>query len=131
MLALMRLHMVDPPLFLPMAARSFAVMSTSVPDEFGIAFHRRMAARLERVGEGLERHFTRLARGEGSALLRRSYAMILGLWQISPARGADSERMATTSDGTVASMFSSRELDRALRALWHGSLNAPATRLKE
>ena len=88
MLALMRRHMVEPPLFLPMASRAFGVMSTIGPDAFGIAFHRRMADRLERAGAGLERHFGELARGEGSALLRRSYALILGLWQISLARGA-------------------------------------------
>ena len=50
MLAVMRRHMVEPPLFLPIASRAFGVMSTSGPDAFGIAFHRRMADRLERAG---------------------------------------------------------------------------------
>jgi AcrR family transcriptional regulator len=127
MAAVMRRHMVEPPLFLPMAARSFGAMSTSGPDAFGVAFHRRMADRLERAGAGLERHFTQLARGEGSALLRRSHALILGLWQIALAHGAATERTATASDIAASPMLQPRELDRALRALWHGSLNA-ATR---
>ena len=128
MLAVMRRHVVEPPLFLPMASRAFGVMSTSGPDAFGIAFHRRMADRLERAGAGLERHFGELARGEGSALLRRSYALILGLWQISLARGAGTEHAVTRSDATASPGVPPRELDRALRALWHGSLHAPATR---
>jgi len=128
MLAVMRRHVIEPPLFLPMASRVFGVMSTIGPDAFGIAFHRRMADRLERAGAGLERHFGELARGEGSALLRRSFALILGLWQLSLARGAGIERTATPSGAGASSGVEPRELDRALRALWHGSLHAPATR---
>ena len=127
MLAVMRRHVVEPPLFLPMASRAFGVMPTSGPDAFGIAFHRRMADRLERAGAGLERHFGELARGEGSALLRRSYALILGLWQISLARGEGAERTATPSAASASPGVLPRELDRALRAMWHGSLDAPAT----
>ncbi len=128
MLALMWRHMVEPPLFLPLAARAFDVISASASDEFGVAFHRRTADRLDRLGAALERHFTKLARGEGASLLRRSYALILGLWQISPALRSDSERAAMPSGATASHVFHPREFDRALRALWHGSLSAPATR---
>jgi AcrR family transcriptional regulator len=128
MLALMRRHMIEPPLFLPTASRSFGAMSASAAGELGIAFHRRMADRLARAGGELERHFTQLARGEGCALLQRSHALILGLWEIARARGADAERAAMTTEVSSSSTFRARELDRALRALWRGSLNAPATR---
>jgi AcrR family transcriptional regulator len=131
MLALAQKHIVDPPLFLPMASRCFGVMARSVPEEFGIAFHLRMADRLERAGAGLERHFPQLDPGAGLALLRRSYALILGLWQMSLARGAESERAALAPGVAASPVFVwsyPHELDRALRALWHGSLGAPATR---
>ena len=128
MLAVMRRHVVEPPLFLPLAWRAFGAISTSGPDALGVAFHRRMADRLERAGAGLERRFGELARGEGSALLRRSYALILGLWQISLARGAGAERTATPSDAGASPGVEAREVERALRALWHGSLHAPAKR---
>lgn len=130
MLALTRRHIVEAPLFLPMASRCFGVMSQGVPEAFGIAFHRRMAERLERAGAGLERHFRALARGEGLALLRRSYALILGLWQMSLARGEEvaQGRAAPATGASPVFLWSyPAELDRALRALWQGSLGAAET----
>ena len=131
MLTLTQRHMVEPPLFLPMASRCFGVMSQGVPAEFGIAFHLRMADRLERAGAGLERHFGELARGEGLALLRRSYALILGLWQMSLARGTDGAHagMAPVVSASPVFVWSyPAELDRALRALWQGSLATPTAK---
>ena len=52
MLALTRRHMVEPPLFLPLASRCFGLMAQSVPAEAAIAFKQRMAERLERAGAG-------------------------------------------------------------------------------
>ena len=127
MLALTQRHIVEPPLFLPMASRCFGVMSQGVPEEFGIAFHLRMADRLERAGAGLERHFGELARGEGLALLRRSYALILGLWQMSLARGIEGAHAGVAPVVSASPVFVwsyPAELDRALRALWQGSLAA-------
>src|SRR6266478_3761221 len=46
-------HIVRPPLFLPLAARCFALMAQSIPAEAAAAFRERMAARLERAGAGL------------------------------------------------------------------------------
>ena len=62
-------HIVDPPLFLPLASRCFGLMAHSVPGETALAFKQRMATRLERAGAGLERHFPTLPRGGGVALL--------------------------------------------------------------
>ncbi len=41
------------------------------------------AERLQKAGAGLERHFAELQPGDGLALLRHSYALIIGLWQMS------------------------------------------------
>jgi AcrR family transcriptional regulator len=128
MLALTQRHIVAPPLFLPMASRCFGVMAQGAPEAFGIAFHRRMASRLERAGAGLERHFRGLAAGDGVALLRRSYALILGLWQMSIARGGEGERAALAPNPAVFLWHYPEELDRGLRALWHGSLGAASRR---
>src|SRR5512139_1855436 len=89
MLRLTRRHLVEPPLVLPLAARCFGLMAHSVPVDAATAFKQRMAARLERAGAGLERHFPGLAPGDGVALLRRSYALIIGLWQMSAASGSE------------------------------------------
>ena len=38
-----------------------------------------------RAGTGLERHFPELGGSGGMQLLRHSYALIIGLWQMSAA----------------------------------------------
>ena len=61
-LALTHRHMVEPPLFLPLAARCFGMMGQGVPTEAAFAFKQRMAQRLQRAGAGLDAPFSR-ARG--------------------------------------------------------------------
>lgn len=123
-LALTHEHIVEPPLFLPLAARCFGVMGQSVPVEIAIAFKQRMVGRLTAAGEGLERHFAELAPGDGVALLRQSYALMLGLWQMS----GDSGLSRVTCGGGAAQAGSAldysypAELDRALLALWNGTI---------
>jgi len=124
MLRLTRRHLVEPPLVLPLAARCFGLMAHSFPDDAGTAFKQRMAARLERAGAGLERHFPQLAAGDGVALLRRSYALIIGLWQMS-ASGADCAPCAPRGPDGASPVFVWHypdELELALRALWQGTV---------
>src|SRR5437763_7119079 len=125
MLALTRRHIVEPPLFLPLASRCFGMMAHSLPIETAMAFKQRMAARLERAGEGLERHFPTLPPGAGVALLRRSYALILGLWQMAvTAEGAALCPMTGPGASPVVAWSFPVELDTALRALWQGMIGA-------
>ena len=126
MLVLTHQHLVLPPLFLPLASRCFGLMAHSLPPETAKAFKQRMAARLERAGAGLERHFSTLPGGGGVALLRRSYALILGLWQMSPSAEGDRAHcvMAGPAASPVFAWSYPTELDVALRALWHGMIGA-------
>jgi AcrR family transcriptional regulator len=127
-LVLTHRHMVDPPLFLPLAARCFGMMGQSVPAEAGVAFKQRMAARLQRAGAGLERHFPELRPGQGVALLRHSYALILGLWQMSAHHAAAATcTMATADAAPLMSFAYPEELDRALVALWAGTVGTAGT----
>ena len=122
-LALTHAHMVDRPLFLPLAARCFGTMGQNVPAETGLAFKQRMAERLSKAGAGLERHFPELAAGDGVALLRRSYALIIGLWQMSAqSAGAGCPAAVSGGESAVFAFAYPAELDRALRALWSGSV---------
>jgi len=121
-LSLTHEHIVAPPLFLPLASRCFGMMSQSIPEASAGAFKLRMAERLEHAGEGLERHFPALARGQGLELLRHSYALILGLWQM-----AGSAVCPAGSQGAVPAALAFSypdDLDRALRALWQGAMGA-------
>ena len=120
--ALTRTHIVAPPLFLPLASRCFGVMDQNVPAEVARAFKQRMADRLERAGAGLERHFPELSVGGGVVLLRHSYALILGLWQMA---GDASNRGASASTTPASKVFGwsyADELADALGALWEGTL---------
>jgi AcrR family transcriptional regulator len=119
-LALTHEHIVEPPLFLPLAARCFGLMAQSIPAGPALAFKQRMAERLTRAGTGLERHFGQLTPGAGLALLRHSYALILGLWQMS-GQSFCAAGPAEAAPPALAYAYP-EELDRALIALWNGTI---------
>jgi AcrR family transcriptional regulator len=130
LLAVTNEHIVSPVLFLPLAARCFALMAHSIPAPAANAFRERMAARLERAGAGIERHFPRLAAGEGVARLRHSFALTLGLWQMSSGAGcaAAIATVATSGERVNSTAFVRdypQDLARALRALWQSVSIAP------
>jgi len=120
-LDVVRRHMIEPPLFLPLASRCFGVMRQEIEPAIMLAFKQRMAGRLQRAGAGLERHFSGLEPGGGVALLRHSYALVLGLWQMSPPSKSDPAKRRDAAGATLASPVRD-DLDRALIALWHGTL---------
>jgi AcrR family transcriptional regulator len=127
-LVLTQRHMVEPPLFLPLAARCFGMMGQGVPAETTFAFKQRMAKRLQRAGGGLERHFPHLPAGAGVALLRHSFALIIGLWQMSAdsAGGDCTVDLAAAEPETLGTRYPD-ELDCALRALWEGTVGRPSS----
>lgn len=126
MLALMHRHLVEPPLFLPLAARCFGAMAHGIPPDTALAFKQRMALRLERAGAGLERHFPALPAGGGVTLLRRSYALIVGLWQMSAGEGGGSHCAMTGPGALPAFAWTyAAEVEAALRALWRGMVGLP------
>jgi len=119
MLALTREHMVDDPIYLPLATRCFGLMATRMPPETAAAFMERMGGRLQSAGAGLERHFPALPPGGGLALLRRSYALIIGLWQLSSAHAAQGEEAGACPAGHFVY---ADEIGAALAALWEGTI---------
>jgi len=127
LVGLVRTHIVARETFLPLATRCFGLLGTEVPREAAAAFRARMAERLATAGAHLDRRFPRLSPGAGVALLRHSYALILGLWQMSAANAPAS----IEADDTCAIRPGDYpdELSRALHNLWLGSLGigAPST----
>ena len=138
MIALTRQHLIAPPLLLQLAARCFGMMAQGIPPAAAAEYRQRVSDRLLRAGAGLERHFPELGPGGGARLLRHSYALIIGLWQMSEAGGATCMAEAEPSPTSQARgvpcaavseppppAFAWRyddELERALRALWGGSI---------
>jgi hypothetical protein len=128
MAALTRDHIIAPPLFLPLASRCLGMMAHTIPQEPAAAFHQRMLARLARAGAGIERHFRQLKPGDGVTLLRHSYALIIGLWQLYGAKG-DALRCPATGltlegAGDAFKFTYPDDLQRALDDLWRGALGA-------
>jgi len=117
--ALTREHMIERPTFLPLATRCFGIVQADVPQETALAFKARMFERLAGAGAALERHFPVLPPGGGIALLRHSYALIVGLWQMSSHADALAPGIAACA---AAPPDYPAELDRALRALWEGTI---------
>ena len=116
-MALTRTHIVEQPTFLPLATRCFGILETEVPRQVALAFKERMAERLQAASVGLERHFPELSPGGGVALLRHSYALIVGLWQMT----ANQDELVAGTCHIDALDYPS-ELQRALDALWEGTI---------
>jgi AcrR family transcriptional regulator len=119
-MALTRTHIVERPTFLPLATRCFGLLETEVPRQVAIAFKERMGERLQAASVRLERHFPELSPGRGVALLRHSYALIVGLWQMTANQN---ELVAGTCN--IDSLDYPSELERALGALWSGTIGRP------
>ena len=99
------------------------MMGQGVPPEAASAFKQRMAQRLQRAGAGVERHFPDLPAGGGVGLLRHSYALIIGLWQMSgDSAGGDCALDMAVADPVVFGWRYADELESALRALWEGTV---------
>ena len=119
-LAITGTHMVEQPTFLPLATRCFGIMGTQVPLDAAVAFKGRMAARMRDAAAGLERHFSELPPGGGVPLLRHSYALILGLWQMSSTQVV--ELPEGVDECPMVDFHYADELARGLRALWRGTV---------
>ena len=117
---LMLEHTIGAPAFLPLATLVAGLMNKGVSPDAAMAFEQRIAARLWAAGELLCAHFPLPDGASGVRLLMRSYALILGLWQLVGCCRHD------YADDEISAMLRpdyASELDAALRALWHGTFN--------
>jgi len=75
-------HILNAPAYMPLGACCIGFAGDAVPLEAALQFQTSMTQWLLAAGEGLERHFTKLAPGEGVRLLKHSYAMMIGLYSL-------------------------------------------------
>lgn len=120
MMRLTREHIVGVSAFLPLATLVAGLMHKGVSPEASQSFDRRIAERLTTAGELLCDHFPLPDIAGGVRLLMRSYALILGLWQL-----VGCAQPICTSPDVSAMMLPDypSELDAALRALWRGTFD--------
>ena len=80
MIALAGEHLLNAPTYMPLGTVCMGFAADAVPLEAAKNFQVNMTHWLLTAGVGLERHFTKLAPGEGVRLLKHSYAMMIGLY---------------------------------------------------
>ena len=80
-----------------------------------------IGARLQRIGATVETMYPALKKGEGARLLIRSYALMLGLWQLT-APSAAREQLLARSELSVFRLEYRAQLEAALYALWRGTV---------
>lgn len=120
MMELVGEYIVNAPAFLPLATLVAGLMYKGITPEAAQAFDERIAEHLKATGTLLLNHFPLPDAESGVRLLMRSYALILGLWQL-----VGGEQPICTHPDVSAMMLPGypAELDAALRALWHGTFN--------
>ena len=124
MMELVGLHIVRKPAFLPLATLVAGLMYKGITPEASQEFEERISENLMAAGALLCNHFPLPDLESGARLLMRSYALILGLWQLV---GSD-QPICTNPEFTAIMMPDyASELDAALRALWHGTFNQETT----
>lgn len=75
-------HLISAPIYMPLGACCIGFAPDAVPLAAAQHFQSQMVTWLMAAGEGLERHFPKLAAlgaGEGARLLKHSYAIMIGL----------------------------------------------------
>jgi AcrR family transcriptional regulator len=120
MMLLTRDHVINVPPFLPLATLVAGLRHKGVTREAAEAFDRLLAEQMTAAGQLLCVHFSLPDAASGVQLLMRSYALILGLWQL-----IGSDQPICTSPGVSAMLLPDylSELDAALRTYWQGALN--------
>jgi AcrR family transcriptional regulator len=116
-----RAHYIAAPGRLALTSWCFAKMDREMPLADAIAFKLRVGAAVAAAGTALEAHFPTLAPGAGARLLQHSLALMVGLYQfIHP-----NQRFGRALDRSGLEVYMrdfDAEVERALRALWTGSV---------
>jgi AcrR family transcriptional regulator len=118
-------HIVSVSAFLPLATLVAGLRHKGVTPEVAEAFDQLIAEQLMKAGNLLRNHFPLPDANSGVRLLMRSYALILGLWQL-----IGSEQPICSSPDVSAMLLPDylSELDAALCMLWQGAIKETANR---
>ncbi len=112
------LHLIQPQVVLPLAALIGGVLHKKAHPEAVDAFEQRLAERLRLAGSLLYRHFPLPDELSGVRLLMRSFALILGLWQLI---GREKPMCGSPEISAMLLPDYPSELHAALYALWQGA----------
>lgn len=121
-------HVLAHPAILRLAALSSAVLERNIEATLALRFRRGLARHLTVAGQKLEAALPGLEAGDGARLLRRSHALLLGLWQTTEPAPVVREVLAA-DEMALLRVDLEREARAALLALWRGTpgLQSPGT----
>ena len=108
------------PEFLPLAANCRGMLETNIGAEAALAYKQCVGVRLAKIGARLEVLFPMLAKGQGVGLLMASYALMIGLWQISDPPAC----LVSSMERPEMRMFKvdlEKQLGAVLVNLWEGA----------
>jgi AcrR family transcriptional regulator len=108
------------PEFLPLAANCRGMLETNIGTEAALAYKQSIGARLTQIGMRLEQLFPTIGKGQGVGLLMASYALMIGLWQISDPPACLANVMERP-DMRLFRVDLEKQLNAALVNLWEGA----------
>jgi len=111
------------PEFLPLATNCRSMLETNTSTDAALEFKLAIGARLSGIGARIEALYPHLARGDGMAMLMSTYALMIGLWQLTDPPACLREAMQRPELSMFRIDFE-KQLAAALLALWAGSIGA-------
>ncbi|SRR5258706_1565021 len=108
------------PAFLPLAVQCPS-FERNADLEIVVRCKAGIAERLQGLGGAVESLYPALRRGDGAKLLIRSYALMLGLWQLT-APNPVRQQLVERSELAVFKLDYLTQLEAALYALWRGTV---------
>jgi len=111
------------PEFLPLATNCRSMLESNASADAALEYKLAIGQRLAAIGARIEALYPQMRPGEGMALLMGSYALMLGLWQLTDPPACLREAMQRPE----LSMFHvdfEKQLAAALLAIWAGTVGA-------
>jgi AcrR family transcriptional regulator len=109
------------PEFLPLATNCRGMLEANASAQAALEYKLALGVRLSAIGARIEELYPSLARGDGMALLMNSYALMIGLWQITDPPACLREAMQRPELSMFRIDFD-KQLAAALLALWAGAV---------
>lgn len=109
------------PEFLPLATNCRSMLESNASTDAALEFKMAIGTRLVAIGTRIEALYPQLPHGEGMALLMSSYALMLGLWQLTDPPACLREAMERPELAMFKVDFE-KQLAAALLALWAGAV---------
>lgn len=115
------------PEFLPLATNCRGMLEANTSTAAALEFKLALGARLAAIGARIEARYPGMEKGGGLAMLMNSYALMIGLWQLTDPPACLREAMQRPEMSMFRIDFE-KQLAAALLALWAGAAAAQGER---